>query len=101
MAPSFFLSEPVFSPETVVGYLTMTSKALQLLIAERDKLNRAIEILTSEVKRRGRPPGRKTGGGKRSRRRRGRSSEARLAQSLRMTAYWAKKRREKGKGAAA
>jgi len=35
--------------------------ALQLLIEERDKLNRAIEILGGTVpKRRGRPPGSKT-----------------------------------------
>ena len=34
----------------------MTNNVLQLLIAERDKLNRAIEALQSEPKRRGRPP---------------------------------------------
>ena len=36
----------------------MTDQILQLLIAERDKLNRAIEALQgSATKRRGRPPG--------------------------------------------
>ena len=37
------------------------SDALQLLIEERDRLNRAIEVLGGTVpKRRGRPPGSKT-----------------------------------------
>jgi len=37
------------------------SNALQLLIEERDKLNRAIEVLGGAVpKRRGRPPGSKS-----------------------------------------
>jgi hypothetical protein len=33
-----------------------TDQIVALLIAERDKLNRAIEALQGEVKRRGRPP---------------------------------------------
>jgi hypothetical protein len=33
-----------------------TDHIVSLLIAERDKLNRAIEALQGEVKRRGRPP---------------------------------------------
>jgi hypothetical protein len=34
----------------------MTEQILALLVAERDKLNRAIEALTGPTKRRGRPP---------------------------------------------
>jgi hypothetical protein len=34
-----------------------TDHILELLIAERDKLNRAIEALGAGTKRRGRPPG--------------------------------------------
>jgi hypothetical protein len=72
---------------------------LQLLIEERDKLNGAIEALQAGTKRRGRPP--------RSQqtqivsKRRGMSAEARKAQSARMKAYWAAKRKAKrGRGAA-
>ena len=36
-----------------------TDHILALLIAERDKLNRAIEALSGPAKRRGRPPGSK------------------------------------------
>jgi hypothetical protein len=43
----------------LLGYSdNMTDQIVQLLIAERDKLDRAIEVLQgSEGKRRGRPPG--------------------------------------------
>jgi hypothetical protein len=34
-----------------------TDHIIALLIAERDKINRAIEALGAETKRRGRPPG--------------------------------------------
>jgi hypothetical protein len=34
-----------------------TEQIVALLIAERDKLNRAIEALQGSIKRRGRPPG--------------------------------------------
>lgn len=37
------------------AYMTM-SDILTLLVAERDKLNRAIETLQGDAKRRGRPP---------------------------------------------
>jgi hypothetical protein len=37
--------------------LRMTDHIVQLLVQERDKLNRAIEALQGSVKRRGRPPG--------------------------------------------
>src|SRR5215467_7508963 len=34
-----------------------TDQIVQILIAERDRLSRAIEALTGETRRRGRPPG--------------------------------------------
>jgi len=70
-----------------------TEHIVALLIAERDKLNRAIEALQGAERRRGRPagraPGRKRGGTM--------SAEARAAQSARMKAYWAKRRKQAGK----
>jgi hypothetical protein len=82
-----------------------TEHILALLVAERDKLNRAIEALQGPVKRRGRPrknsstaaapvappapPAKKRKGGM--------SAAARKAQSLRMKAYWAAKRKKQGK----
>jgi hypothetical protein len=78
---------------------------LQLLIAERDKLNRAIDALTG-IRRRGRPPGRR-GPGRPPKasaavtgilpapRRGGMSEAARERQSKRMKAHWAALRKEK------
>jgi len=77
---------------------------LALLISERDKLNRAIEALGTPVKRRGRPPKNplaaaattaavKTAPKKRS----GMSAAKRKAQSERMKAYWAKRKKESAK----
>jgi hypothetical protein len=77
---------------------------IQLLIAERDRLTRAIDALQSTSARRGRPPGsgRKPGpkpglrpGPKPGRR--GMSAAARKAQSERMKAYWAARRRAKAR----
>lgn len=85
-----------------------TNDALRILIDERDRLNRAIEILRQEdadeappvPRRRGRPPAaapavaapapaRKKAG-------RGRmSAEARRAVSERMKKYWAERRRQR------
>jgi len=69
---------------------------LALLIAERDKLSRAIEAL-GEPKRRGRPPG---SGAKHAeppvktaRKKRRFSAEQREAARHRMKAMWAKKRK--------
>jgi hypothetical protein len=76
--------------------LMPTDNILQLLIEERDKLNRAIDALQGPVKGR---TGRSTatagaGGG----RKRGKmSAEARAAQSERMKAFWAKRRKQAGK----
>ncbi len=79
---------------------------LAVLIAERDKLDRAIAALQGGAKRGrppgrrgpGRPPGRPPGrkGPKRAAaRRRGMSPAARKAASERMTAYWAARRKLK------
>lgn len=80
----------------------MTNNLLELLIAERDKLNRAIAALQTEPARRGRPPRAQGGAGSsapKKRRRGGMSAEARRAQSERMKAYWAKRRKQKAKSA--
>ena len=76
-----------------------------LLIAERDRIDRAIAILQGTEPRRGRPagrrgPGRPAGRPKKVAKRggRGMSPAARKATSERMKKYWAKRRRAaKGK----
>jgi hypothetical protein len=79
----------------------MTTDVLQLLIAERDKLTRAIEALQSQPRRPGRPPGRRGRAaaalGFNRTVRRGMSAAARKAQSERMKAYWAARRKQKAK----
>jgi hypothetical protein len=72
-------------------------EVLQLLIAERDKLNRAIAALQG-TGRRGGPP--KVAGGVDAptpvkRKRRGMSAAARKRQSERMKAYWAARRAQR------
>jgi hypothetical protein len=81
-----------------------TEHIVALLIAERDKINRAIEVLQG-AKRRGRPPKNPAivaahdaasapstnGRGTRM------TAAARKAQSQRMKAYWAKRKKEAGK----
>ena len=76
-----------------------TDQILQLLISERDRLTRAIEVLQGPIKRRGRPPktasvalavAPATPNGRHG----GMTPAARRAQSKRMKAYWAKKRKE-------
>jgi len=71
------------------------SDALQLLIEERDRLNRAIEVLGGTVpKRRGRPPGSKTATKAKSGR--GAMSAAQKKKvSDRMKKYWAARRKAK------
>ncbi len=69
---------------------------LKLLIAERDRLERAIAVLQGTAPRRGRPPGRRSAKkvvAKRARQKRTMSPEARRRMSERLKAYWAKKRR--------
>jgi hypothetical protein len=73
-----------------------TEHIIALLIAEREKLDRAIEALQGS-KRRGRPPKNPLGvipdaPGKK---RRGMSAANRKAAAARMKAYWAKKRKQK------
>jgi hypothetical protein len=74
-----------------------TEHIIALLIAERDKLNRAIETLQGSAKRRGRPSkvvaalsAPETSAPKRKRR----SAAQRKAQAERMKAYWAAKRKK-------
>jgi hypothetical protein len=76
----------------------LTDHIVTLLIAERDKLNRAIEALQGSAKRRGRPPKNplaavvSAGPGKKKRRF---TAAQRKAQAVRMKAYWAAKRKGK------
>jgi hypothetical protein len=82
-----------------------TDQLVTLLIAERDKLTRAIEVLQG-ARRRGRPPKNPlsaiasttvpapTPNGHKG----GMTAAARKAQSKRMKAYWAKKRKDAKKG---
>jgi hypothetical protein len=76
-----------------------TEQILALLISERVKLNRAIEALGTPVKRRGRPPkgplaAEVTAPVKTVSKRKGLSPTKRKAQSERMKAYWAKRKKE-------
>ena len=82
----------------------ITDQILALLIAERDKLSRAIEALQGTVKRRGRPPKNATASpgipvakATPQQKRKGRTAAQRKAQAERMNAYWAKRRKEAGK----
>src|SRR5580698_3081525 len=75
-----------------------TEQILALLISERDKLNRAIEALGTPVKRRGRPPKNPlaaalTAPVAKAAKRKGLSPAKRKAQSERMKAYWAKRKK--------
>ena len=80
-----------------------TDQIVHLLIAERDKLNRAIEALQGSVKRRGRPPKNQSAAvapatAAPTRKRRRQSAAQRKAQAERMKAYWAAKRKKQAKG---
>jgi hypothetical protein len=74
-----------------------TDHILVLLIAERDKLNRAIEALQGSATQRGRspknPPAAATPLPKKKRKRQ--SAAQRKAKSERMKAYWAARRKKK------
>jgi hypothetical protein len=77
---------------------------LEILIAERDRINRAIEVLQGEAQSEPakRPVGRPKGSGKKAAKKRGRRNftpEARKRQSEKMKAYWAARRKEKAKAA--
>ena len=79
-----------------------TDHIIALLVAERDKLNRAIEALQGPIKRRGRPPKNPAAAAAllpappAKKRKGGQSAAARKAQSVRMKAYWAAKRKKQG-----
>ena len=66
--------------------------ALKLLIAERDRLNKAIAVLQGEAPRRGRPSGSASKAADKPRAKRTFSPEARQRQSEKMKAYWAARR---------
>jgi hypothetical protein len=74
-----------------------TEHIVALLVAERDKLNRAIEALQG-TKKRGRPPKNMAPVTASARAtptpRKGMSAAARRAHSLRMKAYWAKRKKQ-------
>ena len=80
--------------------LMPTEHILTLLITERDRLTRAIEVLQggTTTKRRGRPPGSKNGvsitpAAPQRQGRRTFTAAARKAQSRRMKAYWVAKKK--------
>jgi hypothetical protein len=81
-----------------------TEQIVALLVAERDRLNKAIEALQGPVRRRGRPPTNPVAIATAAtvmprRARKGMSKAARKAQSDRMKKYWAaRKRQAKAKG---
>jgi len=78
---------------------------VSLLIAERDKLNRAIEALGGGGKRRGRPPGsaakhaETASAAKTARKKRTFSPAQREAARLRMKAFWARPKKVAKKAA--
>ena len=75
-----------------------TEHIISALISERDKLNRAIEVLQGTAKRRGRPPQDAAivpaVAPAPVRKRRRQSTARRKAQAERMKAYWAAKRKK-------
>jgi hypothetical protein len=83
--------------------LMPTDHIIALLIAERDKLNRAIKALEGPIKRRGHPrknlsdaaaPPVSALPSPTVKKRKGMTAAARKAQSQRMRAYWAAKRKK-------
>ena len=66
---------------------------LKVLIAERDRLNRAIAELQGTAPRRGRPPGSGEKAATVARKKRKMSPAARKRQSERMKTYWAARRK--------
>jgi hypothetical protein len=84
-----------------------TEHIVALLIAERDRLSRAIDALQGPTKRRGRPPKSESAApasapsaaAKPARKKRRKLSAAeKKAASERMKAFWAARRKAKGKG---
>jgi hypothetical protein len=86
----------------VLSWLMPTDQILALLIAERDRLNRAIEVLQGPARRRGRPPKNPliaavTPTPAPGKKRHGMAAANRKAAAERMKAYWAAKRKKQGK----
>jgi hypothetical protein len=85
-----------------------TEHIVSLLLAERDRLTRAIDALQGPAKRRGRPPGTAAvaapaasspAKAKRARKRRKLTAAEKKAASERMKAFWAARRKaQKAKG---
>ncbi len=78
----------------------ITNNAVEMLIAERDRLDQAIQLLQggASAPRAGRPKAAKAA--KKTGKRRGRpplSDEARKAQSEKMKAYWAARKKKAAK----
>jgi hypothetical protein len=81
-----------------------TDQIIALLILERDKLNRAIELLQGPTKRRGRPPKNPltaavpvASPAPAKKRRRKFTAAQRKRQAARMRAYWAAKKKAEAK----
>jgi hypothetical protein len=77
-----------------------TEQIIVLLIAERDRLNRAIEVLGVGVKKRGRPPKNQVDSAVgiepvKTRKKRTFSAAQRNTAAQRMKAYWAARKKEK------
>jgi hypothetical protein len=71
-----------------------TQQIVALLIAERDRLNTAIEALQGPTKKRGRPPKNAlTAVARPAARKYKRSAAQRKAHAERMKAYWAKRKK--------
>jgi hypothetical protein len=74
-----------------------TEQIVAILIAERDRLNRAIEALQGPVKRRGRPPKNPLAAAPVAAKvapARHRTSAQKKAQSERMKKYWAQRKKQ-------
>jgi hypothetical protein len=81
-----------------------TEQIVALLVAERDRLNRAIEALQGPTVRRGRPAKSASSAAAPApvaaapkRKRRGMTPAQRKAQSARMKAFWAARKKQKAK----
>lgn len=80
-----------------------TEHIVALLVTERDRLNRAIEALQGPLKRRGRPPKNAfavpapVAAAAPKGKRKSRTAAQRKAQSEKMKAYWALRKKQKAK----
>jgi hypothetical protein len=79
----------------------LTEQIVALLVAERDRLNQAIEALHGPTKRRGRPPKNLAApvapAPQKTKKRKGRTAAQKKAQSERMKQYWAERKGQKAK----